>query len=460
MRTIVVSLAVLLLTGVPAGAVIFTLLDDEFDDSGRIREVRDRPEVQAARAKLDEYKRGLLRLKERDFVAMFGKAQPQPAKAYAMPVAQARGLALSGLRHGDPAMNKDHTDFYVVPGAGALEVYYQIDGESPAAIVVYLPVDSTFPRLTERNLAERLAWDADRVDRLEARTRARFELAFPWEVDRAELARLTAGDFETNAGRKLAAWVASGEALGYTCRHEPGSIEWKWYDNNGRLAREALCSPQAGGAATFNWYRATGDPLREEWFDHPTGELTARRWGGPGGNVRYETRGSWCWYDRAGKAARLEWDDNGDGIPDWYVAAADGLEHCADRRAMEKRRPLTVPASWAVHPELIPPESRVPDQPGLRVPVRRREAMAGRANAGPGGVALAAPLVVPADPMESGPPARDQVGAANRLIAIGWAVGAPGGALAVGLAAFVCVRRGRGPRAAAEPARAPDRGGN
>ena len=130
MRTIAAGLVVLLLSGTPAGAVIFLSLEDEFDDIGLVHQAHDRPAVQASRAKLDEYTHSLWRLKERDFVAMFGKAQAKPDKTYAMPVAQARGLGLSGLRYGDPAMNKDHTDFYVVPGVAALEVYYQIDGES------------------------------------------------------------------------------------------------------------------------------------------------------------------------------------------------------------------------------------------------------------------------------------------------------------------------------------------
>jgi hypothetical protein len=44
------------------------------------------------------------------------------------------------------------------------------------------------------------------------------------------------------------------------------------------------------------------------------------------------------------------------------------------QKAMEKRKPLKVEDSWAINPKLIPEESRISDQPDLRVPIRRKVA--------------------------------------------------------------------------------------
>ena len=51
-------------------------------------------------------------------------------------------------------------------------------------------------------------------------------------------------------------------------------------------------------------------------------------------------------------------------------ATLDEEEHCA-----VLRKTLELADSWAVNPELIPEESRIPDQPGLRVPVRKKPAL-------------------------------------------------------------------------------------
>jgi hypothetical protein len=385
MRTLSAALLTLLLAGSPACAVVFLSLDDEFDDWGLVSKARDRPAVKSARSKLDEFKRSLLRLKERDFVALFGRPQPKPARTYAMPVAQPRGLALSGIRYSDPAMNKDHTDFYVVPGVAALEVYFGIDGESPAAIVLYFAAGKDFPKLRKDNLEKRLAWDADRFKRLEAHTAARLAEVFPWEVDLAELAKLEAGDYETNAVRKLKAWIESGQKLGYRYQHEDGANDWSWYGPDGRLVRRASRYEGDGAPVAFEWFHPGGGELRSEHFGYRTGELQTRRWcRATGENIRYETPGTWCWYGADGRPVRQEWDDNGDGLPDWYVTAADGIAHVFDRKAMEKRRPLKLADSWAVHPELIPEDSRVSDQPDLRIPIRRRGKTAGQWEPGSG----------------------------------------------------------------------------
>src|SRR5439155_26388156 len=56
-----------------------------------------------------------------------------------------------------------------------------------------------------------------------------------------------------------------------------------------------------------------------------------------------------------------ERDDNGDGIPDWYGTGSND----------KGRRLRALDQSWAIYPELIPVESRIPDQPDRRVPLRK-----------------------------------------------------------------------------------------
>ena len=81
-----------------------------------------------------------------------------------MPVAQPRGVALSGIDAGG-RWNKSHTEFYPV-GAFGVEVWYGYDGKSPVAVFVYFKADPDFPKLTTSNVQERLAWDRDRFAKL------------------------------------------------------------------------------------------------------------------------------------------------------------------------------------------------------------------------------------------------------------------------------------------------------
>jgi hypothetical protein len=106
--------------------------------------------------------------KEADIEAMFGKPMPKADWTFAMPVAQPRGFGMSGLRHVDEKLNKDHKGFYLVGTFAALEIYYTLDGVSPNVILHHFRVDDTFPRLTKDNLRERLRWEQDRWQKLEA----------------------------------------------------------------------------------------------------------------------------------------------------------------------------------------------------------------------------------------------------------------------------------------------------
>ena len=355
------ALAALLLVAGSARATRHLMLDDEFDDWALVG-THDRPEddcrpgsSQRVRAEPPEAQGAGLHCRVR-------AAAEKPAKTYAMPVAQARGLMLSGLRYGDPAMNKDHTDFYVIPGVAGVEVYYQIDGESPAAVLVYLPVDQDFRRLTADNLAKRLAWDAERLERLKARTAARSEAAFPWEMDRDELARLTAGDFETNAGRKLAAWIASGQALGYTYQHKEGSNHWRWFTPDGGWPARRPRPPGAGGdPVEFIWYRSNRNPVREEWFDHPTGELPASPMDRAGREHPFREFGLLVlvWEDRQAGPARVgRQRGRHPGLVPWRPRTGWSTAQTDGR--WRSRHLLTVDESWAAHLELIPADYRCP----------------------------------------------------------------------------------------------------
>src|SRR5690242_12222981 len=107
--------AVLLVFGLFAGnasASIILFLSDDFDDLKHIIAASNAPAVKAFRDDLDALRQRLRLLKERDVIALCGKSVPQPGKTFAMPVAQPRGLGLSGIRHADPKKNKDHTEFY------------------------------------------------------------------------------------------------------------------------------------------------------------------------------------------------------------------------------------------------------------------------------------------------------------------------------------------------------------
>src|SRR5579864_5943685 len=146
-------------------SIIITFLEDEFDNREAILACRDNKEVKEFGRKIDEFRKRLYQLRERDFVALFGKSSAKPPGTYAMPVAQPRGLALSGLRHADEKLNKDHIEFYQVGPFAGIQVYYGINGASPAAILFYFVADDAFPRLGKNNLTKRLLWDQQRWNR-------------------------------------------------------------------------------------------------------------------------------------------------------------------------------------------------------------------------------------------------------------------------------------------------------
>jgi len=372
---ILTATAALVLFSLPAQAQIPMDPGDEFDDWKSISAVHDKDPVKEFRKEADAFEKGLLKLKERDFVALFGKPVPKPAKTFALPVAQSRCISLPGKRYLDPGKNKDHVEFYMAGEDAGIQVYYHIDGVSPAAIALYFKVDDTFPTLADDNLNQRLLWDRKGFDNLLKFFEKRNAEVFPWEVDTKEEQKLYEGDFSLDAKAKLDAWLASGKQLGYELdfqEEKPGftSRHWTWYGKDGTVAREAYAN--AGKLPNyFIWRHKDGQgELRRETM----GRYVTRTWrwcrAGTGVNIRYETSNTddqrpdgWCWCDKTGKFIRKEWDDNGDGIPDWT----------AEERDAKEGQPLKLEESWAVHPDLIPEGSRIPDQLDRRVPIKRRE---------------------------------------------------------------------------------------
>src|SRR5262249_47785745 len=211
-------------------SVIIMFLQDEFDDRDLILACRDAKEVKEFDRKIDDLKKRLYPLRERDFVALFGKSSSKPAGTYAMPVAQPRGLALSGIRFADEKLNKDHTEFYQVGPVAGIQGYYGISG-APVAILFYFVAVGTFPRLHKNNLQKRIAWEQRRwhwlVDYFERR-RAR---VFVWEVDTQAEKKFFQNDDDKSMKAKLESWLASGKKLGYRLeivKDSAGSNNYSW----------------------------------------------------------------------------------------------------------------------------------------------------------------------------------------------------------------------------------------
>jgi hypothetical protein len=187
-------------------------------------------------------------------------------------------------------------------------------------------------------------------------------------VDRDAETKFFEGQYSTDPAAKLAAWKALGEKLGYRCEEreagegrrtcwyrpdrtrvfEYADRNFTWYDESGR---NELRGEVAG--KSWHWYRPGGSSLIRSEFS----------WGEDDKRPH-----EWFWGDKAERLVRRELDDNADGIPDLF----DGkLPAPATDDHEEEWRPLEMDRSWAVHPELIPPECRIEDQPDRRVPVRK-----------------------------------------------------------------------------------------
>ncbi len=378
-RRFLFAVAIIAVPAATASASIIISFDDPFDKTAIVNQVIDDPRVKTFHEHLTAFKKKLLPLKPRDFEALFGKPVAKPDKKYAFPTAERRALGLSGLRYADEKMNKDHTDFHVVGEHAALEVWYGIDGETVAAIVVFLKPDKQFIVLDDADkLGQRLGWDRDKFQKLVWHYERQRASVFVWEIDdkaRKQLQGVDSPDF----AEKLKAWKKWGEAeslkLDYRLPDANSSPHWRWHDAKGKLVTEVMTGETGADAKPhqFHVLHANGNPLREEWGDT---HLQSVRWQTPElKNIRYDTGcmvngrwqgSSWTWWNQKEKTVRVERDDNDDGIPDWVK------EGPADKDSKDlKVERLTIEKSWAINPELIPKECRVPDQAARRVPIRR-----------------------------------------------------------------------------------------
>ena len=375
MRTMSLAVVLLVVFTMTAYGVIFTSSTDECDDVTEIRAVASEKDVVAFRKEIDAVRARLLKFKERDIEALFGESIPKPEKTYAMPIAQHRGFGLSGRRYGDAERNRDHTEFYVT-GQAALEVYYSIDGTSPSCILIYFRADETFPRLTGDNINERLAWDRIRLDEFKTQLEQRRSKVFVWEVDVKKEKDLYAELFQLDLKSKLDAWTAHGEQSGYQLRirkdSDGRSSRWKWYDKAGKLVLEARCEGKVDTLPrSFRWYHADGRSVRRTEYTGGQKSITCWWWCHAGSTSRFRSEFSqlghwrpdrWSWGGGdAGDVHRQEWDDNEDGIPDWFSESGDGYV----------QRHLPPSDSWALHPRLIPQAYRIQNQANRCVPVRR-----------------------------------------------------------------------------------------
>ncbi len=90
LRKLAISSVILLFGAGPAPGEFDKFLPDKCDDDKIVWGVHEQKDVVQFRQKLDEFRKDLLRLKERDFVALFGAPRAKPAITYAMPICQRR----------------------------------------------------------------------------------------------------------------------------------------------------------------------------------------------------------------------------------------------------------------------------------------------------------------------------------------------------------------------------------
>ena len=98
MRKWLISFGMCLLIAGSAPAPIIMLLPDDCDDATIVRGVYDQQNVVQFRQQLNDFEKKLRPLKEKDFIALFGKSQSKPATNYAMPVAQCRMSGTGAVR--------------------------------------------------------------------------------------------------------------------------------------------------------------------------------------------------------------------------------------------------------------------------------------------------------------------------------------------------------------------------
>jgi hypothetical protein len=148
-RSIWLSVALLAVIVACAPADVIMMIHDDVDDYALIRAVSGQKPVKDFCAEIDSLDRLVCANNREKIEKALGKPAERPGKGYAMPVAQHRMFALSGIRYADEKLNRDHQEYYPIGDSGGIEVWYGINGESPQIALLYFKMDESFPKLKE-----------------------------------------------------------------------------------------------------------------------------------------------------------------------------------------------------------------------------------------------------------------------------------------------------------------------
>jgi len=371
-----------------AHAGVGGVLSDEFDDVDVVRKIQDNDaRVKTLKADLDVVRKRLLRLKEHDFIALFGEKIDRPAKAYAFPCFEIRALVVGGIWTEDPEENHGHTDFHQVGDFAGVEVWYGIDGKTPFMAMFFFKTDAEFVAIKAADdLEKRLAWDRARWEFFNAWVEHRMAQVFPYEVDVEAMRKLYSGEESLDVRERLRAWIAAGERLGLTLKKttspDNATVSYSWLRPDRSLARKASAPGGRKGSevppSRFYLYHhnAPGKFSQKKrrvvmldkhsrlwWWYRPDGtNIQCHSWQGSA----FPFPSAWSWSKGEYSTIRYEWDGNRDGLPDWVATEFDENEE------MKGRKVLNLNESWAIHPELVPEIARIPGDFQPRLIVRRR----------------------------------------------------------------------------------------
>jgi hypothetical protein len=373
------AVTALLLFPRPCPAPVIIMLDTSSDPKLTDAAWKD-PRGAAQRALIDELTRDILRLGDEDRAAILGPdVGPLPPGKYDLPAGGYRSVTVSGLHvEGEPCRPETH---HLLGDAGAVVLYFGFS-DSPQTVVVYLRDGARHLSVDRRRVGplapdalvnRRLEWDGRQLDRVVRLFRARWRERFPHELDTEAERRGADPERSADVPAKLAAWVERGRRRGDRLDEADdgkGGRTYRWSDRAGRLVRRAVLPEQSPyrytGWEEFVEYHPTGRPARREygqrskiwgveWF-REDGTPVRREAGSSEGGVWRPHE--WAWVNPVGVPVRTEWDTNEDGVPDRYD------DHDAGGLGPQR---LSVPESWAVHPERIIPEFRTGDDRGLPV---------------------------------------------------------------------------------------------
>jgi len=275
-RVIWPSVILVVVAGSEARAVVHVLILDPVDDSSLVAAVSGQKSVKEFAAEIDVFRRTLTAGKKGRIEALLGQPARRPDGDYAMPVAQPRGFLMSGVGHGD-ARDKDHTAFYPVGDFAGVEVWYGVDGETPAFAFLYFRVDKAFPRLREVKGAAGAPVAAPKQapppTRKHTIDQAHWDQLRGWMTKEhvAELFSAPAGDYAPGTEYLTRSWGRHGGGTGKA--HE--TLEWRSekvrivveFDAAGRFVGSEAFSPGrdpvTNVAERLNWDREKFDKLKK-----------------------------------------------------------------------------------------------------------------------------------------------------------------------------------------------------